>query len=64
MGPWLGPCKPLNTMPARKPPPSRHAVALGQFARIGTGPGPDVEAQPDLVKQDLTRAAMTDIPGA
>ena len=36
-----------------------HAVVLGQFARIGVGPGLDVEAQPDVVKQGLTRAAMT-----
>ena len=34
-------------------------MVLGQFARIGIGPGLDVEAQPDVVKQGLTRAAMT-----
>ena len=46
-------------MLAENPPPEHHAVVLGQFARIGIGPGLDVEAQPDVVKQGLTRAAMT-----
>ena len=40
------------------PPPPRHATVLGQFARIGIGPGLDVEAQPEPVRQGLTRAAL------
>ena len=55
----LGPWKTLNAMLAENPPPPHHAVVLGQFARIGIGPGLDVEAQPEAVKQGLTRAAMT-----
>ena len=55
----LGPWKTLNAMLAENPPPEHHAVVLDQFARIGIGPGLDVEAQPDVVKQGLTRAAMT-----
>ena len=55
----LGPWKTLNAMLAENPPPEHHAVVLGQFARIGVGPGLDVEAQPNVVKQGLTRAAMT-----
>ncbi len=55
----LGPWKTLNAMLAQNPPPEHHAVVLGQFARIGIGPGLDVDAQPDVVKQGLTRAAMT-----
>ena len=55
----LGPWKTLNAMLAENPPPSHHALVLDQFARIGIGPGLDVEAQPDVVKQGLTRAAMT-----
>jgi hypothetical protein len=57
----LGPWKTLNAMLAENPPPPHHAVVLGQFARIGIGPGLDVEAQPDVVKQGLTRAAMTGV---
>jgi hypothetical protein len=34
-------------------------VVRAQFARIGVGPGLDVDAQPDAVKKGLTRAAMT-----
>ncbi len=55
----LGPWKTLNAMLVENPPPSRHAVLLDQFARIGIGPGLDVESQPDAVKQGLTRAALT-----
>ena len=55
----LGPWKTLNAMLAENPPPPHHAVVLDQFARIGVGPGLDVDAQPDAVKQGLTRAAMT-----
>ena len=55
----LGPWKTLNAMLAENPPPPHHVVVLGQFARIGIGPGLDVDAQPDAVKQGLTRAATT-----
>jgi hypothetical protein len=43
-------------MLAENPPPPHHAV-VEQFASIGIGPGLDVEAQPDAVKQSLARAA-------
>jgi len=55
----LGPWKTLNAMLAENRPPPHHAVVLAQFARIGIGPGLEVDAQPDAVKQGLTRAAMT-----
>lgn len=55
----LGPWKTLNAMLAENPPPPHHALVLNQFARIGVGPGLDVDAQPEAVKQGLTRAAMT-----
>ena len=55
----LGPWKTLNAMLAENPPPPHHALVLNQFARIGIGPGLDVEAQPDVVKQGLARAAVT-----
>ena len=55
----LGPWKTLNAMLAENPPPPHHALVLRQFARIGIGPGLDVGAEPDVVKQGLTRAAMT-----
>ena len=55
----LGPWKTLNAMLAENPPPPHHAVVLAQFARIGIGPGLDVDAQPEAVKKGLTRAAMT-----
>ena len=54
----LGPWKTLNAMLAENPPPPHHAVLLAQFARIGIGPGLDVDAQPEAVKKGLTRAAM------
>ena len=53
----LGPWKTLNAMLAENPPPPQHALVPRQFARIGVGPGLDVEAQPDVVKHALTRAA-------
>lgn len=53
----LSPWKTLNAMLEENPPPAHHAVVLDQFARIGIGPGLDVEAQPEVVKQGLTRAA-------
>ena len=55
----LGPWKTLNAMLAENPPPPQHALLLRQFARIGVGPGLDVEAQPDVVKHALIRAAKT-----
>ncbi|MGZ4747532.1 MAG: DUF1254 domain-containing protein [Oryzihumus sp.] len=54
----LSPWKSLNAMLAENPPPPHHAVVLGQLARIGIGPGLDVEQQPTTVKQGLTRAAL------
>ncbi|MFE0510474.1 DUF1254 domain-containing protein [Streptomyces sp. NPDC058964] len=58
----LGPWKTLNAMLAENPPPSHHDLLLQQFARIGIGPGLDVEAQPDTVKRSLTRAAAVGLP--
>jgi hypothetical protein len=55
----LGPWKTLNAMLAENPSAPHHAVVLDQFAPIGIGPGPDVEAQRDVVKQALARAAAT-----
>ena len=53
----LGPWKTLNAALGENPPPADHAVLLQQFATIGIGPGLDVEAQPDVVKKNLVRAA-------
>lgn len=53
----LAPWKTLNAMLAENPPPPHHSLVLDQFARIGIGPGLDVGAQPDRVKQGLIRAA-------
>jgi hypothetical protein len=53
----LGPWKTLNAMLAENPPPAHHAVVLEQLRGIGIGPGLDVEAQPDVVKEALARAA-------
>ncbi len=58
----LGPWKTLNAMLAENPPPSHHEVLLKQFAQIGVGPGLDVEAQPDAVRQSLVRAAAVGAP--
>jgi len=55
----LGPWKTLNAMLAENPPPGHHGVMLRQFAHIGVGPSLDVEAQPDVVKHALIRAAAT-----
>jgi hypothetical protein len=54
----LGPFKTLNAMLEENPPPADHALLLNQFARIGIGPGLDIEAQPDVVKQGLMRAEL------
>ena len=53
----LGPWKTLNAVLGENPPPEEHAVLLEQFATIGIGPGLDVDAQPDVVKDGLARAA-------
>jgi hypothetical protein len=49
----LGPWRTLNAMLAENPPPPEHAVLLRQFATIGIGPGLDVDAQPEKVKESL-----------
>ncbi len=58
----LGPWKSLNAMLAENPPPAHHALLLNQFARIGIGPRLDVEAQPEVVKRALIRAASIGMP--
>jgi hypothetical protein len=55
----LGPWKTLNAMLAENPPPPQHALLLEQFSGLGIGPGLDVEAQPEAVRQGLARAATT-----
>jgi hypothetical protein len=54
----LAPWSTLNAMLAENPPPAHHKLLLDQFARIGIGPGLDVETQPDAVKRGLMRAAF------
>jgi hypothetical protein len=54
----LGPFKTLNAMLEENPPPAHHAIVLGQFARIGIGPGLDLDVQPDAVKEGLIRAEV------
>jgi hypothetical protein len=44
-------------MLVENPPPAHHSLLIDQFAQIGIGPGLDVDAQPDVVKLGLTRAA-------
>jgi len=58
----LSPWKSLNAMLAENPPPAHHAVLLRQFARVGIGPGLDVDAQPDAVKRGLLRACAVAMP--
>ncbi|WP_051370570.1 DUF1254 domain-containing protein [Streptomyces sp. 142MFCol3.1] len=58
----LGPWKTLNAVLAENPLPKHHDVLLRQFAEIGIGPGLDVEAQPESVKEGLIRAAATAVP--
>ncbi len=53
----LGPWKTLNAVLRENPPPEDHALLFDQFATIGIGPGLDVETQPDVVKNNLVRAA-------
>lgn len=55
----LGPWKTLNAMLVENPPPAHHKVVLDQWRDFGIGPGLDVEAQPDVVKDALARAAAT-----
>lgn len=54
----LAPWKSLNAMLAENPPPQHHDVVLNQLRDMGIGAGLDVEAQPDVVKQALARAAV------
>ncbi|MEU2111744.1 DUF1254 domain-containing protein [Streptomyces sp. NPDC019507] len=58
----LGRWKTLNAVLAENPLPKHHDVLLRQFAEIGIGPGLDVEAQPEPVKEGLIRAAATAVP--
>jgi hypothetical protein len=58
----LAPFKTLNAMLAENPSPAHHAVLLKQFARVGIGPGLDVEAQPEIVRRELARAAAVGLP--
>jgi len=58
----LAPWKSLNAMLAENPPPPDHALLLDQFARIGIGPGMKPEAQPDVVRRGLIRAAAVGMP--
>lgn len=53
----LGTWKTLNEMLAENPPAKHHELLLKQFAEIGVGPGLDVEARPEPVKQGLIAAA-------
>ena len=55
----LGPWRTLNAMLAENPPPPQHALMLEQFSGLGVGPGLDVDAQPEAVRQGLARAATT-----
>ena len=47
----LGPGKTLNAMLKENPPPAERAILLKQFATIGIGPGLDVDAAADNVKE-------------
>ncbi len=58
----LAPWKALNAVLAENPPPDHHALLLDQFARIGVGPGLDVDDQPEVVKRELARAAAVGLP--
>ena len=53
----LGPWKTLNAMLAENPPPPAARPDTGQFGGLGVGPGLDVDAQPEAVRQGLARAA-------
>ncbi|MEQ7129241.1 hypothetical protein ABN034_32575 [Actinopolymorpha sp. B11F2] len=58
----LGSWKTLNAMLTENPPPKHHEILLRQFADIGVGPGLDVEAQPESVKQGLIDASAAGTP--
>lgn len=58
----LGSWKTLNAMLSENPPPQGHELLLKQFAQIGVGPGLDVDAQPESVKQGLVAAAAAGTP--
>ena len=53
----LGPWKTLNALLVENPPPEEQAPLLKQFGTVGIGPGLDVETQPEVVKDNLLRAA-------
>ena len=53
----LGPWKTLNALLVENPPPDRHALLFKGFGTVGIGPDLDVEAQPEVVKNNLLRAA-------
>jgi len=50
--------KTINRAMIEVPPPARDADMLQQFARIGIGPGLDVEAEDASTKRGLARAAV------
>lgn len=58
----LGTWKTLNAVLAENPPSQHHELLLKQFAQIGVGPGLDVDAQPEPVKQGLVAAAAAGMP--
>lgn len=49
--------KTINRALAENPPNARHAAMLGEYRRIGVGPGFDVEKMDDATKRGLIRAA-------
>lgn len=50
--------KNINRALTENPPPARDAAMLGLFARIGVGPGQDVEKMDEHTKKGLMRAAV------
>ena len=50
--------KTINRAMIEVPPPAREADMLQSFARLGVGPGLDVEAQDASTKRGLARAAV------
>jgi len=46
----------INRAMTENPPPTRDAVLLGMFARIGIGPGQDVERTDEATRRGLIRA--------
>jgi hypothetical protein len=49
--------KNINRALTENPPDARHAAILGQFAKIGVGPGQDVDRMDEATKRGLLRAA-------